>query len=29
MTYDEYIEELAKPKGIAGTIFAKMKDLFS
>ena len=28
MNYDQYIENLAKPRGIAGIIFAKMKQLF-
>ena len=28
MNYDQFIEELAKPKGLAGLIFEKMKKLF-
>lgn len=28
MSYTEYIEALAKPKGLAGTLFEKMKKLF-
>jgi len=28
MSYNQYIEELAKPKGLAGTLFSKMKSLF-
>ena len=29
MNYDQFIEELAKPKGITGIIFAKMKKMFA
>ncbi len=29
MNYNQYIEQLAKPKGVAGTLFAKMKTLFA
>lgn len=29
MNYDQFIEELAKPKGIAGVLFAKMKKIFT
>ncbi len=29
MSYNQFIEDLAKPKGIAGVLFSKMKKLFS
>ncbi len=29
MSYDQFIEDLAKPKGIAGVFFSKMKKLFT
>ncbi len=29
MSYDEFIKDLAEPKGMAGTLFNKMKDLFA
>ncbi len=29
MSYNQFIEDLAKPKGIAGALFSKMKKLFS
>ena len=29
MSYEEFVEDLAKPKGTAGVIFEKMKKLFS
>ncbi len=29
MSYNQYIEDLARPKGIAGVLFSKMKKLFS
>jgi PAS domain S-box-containing protein len=29
MSYNQFIEDLAKPKGIAGVLFAKMKKLFN
>ena len=28
MSYNQFIEDLAKPKGIAGVLFSKMKKLF-
>ena len=29
MTYNEFIEDLAKPKGLAATVYSKMKSFFS
>lgn len=29
MTYDEFIEDLAKPKGLAAVVYSKMKNLFN
>jgi hypothetical protein len=28
VNYDQYIEQLAKPRGLAAAIFAKMKKMF-